>query len=884
MDADGATISTSSFSPQKWYAAKVPTTVLNALVQDSVYPDPYIGMNNMRIPDASDAFNEKYDLSKYSYLPDRRNPWSDPYWFRSEFKVPESFAGKKIWLTFKGINYRAAVWVNGKQVADTSRMVGMFEQFTLDVTNAVKAGSSNVLAVKIYPLDTPGLPAPPQTTGLGDFGPNGGPTGDIGKNVTMLCSVGWDWIPAVRDRNIGIWLPVYLTASGSVTINKPHVVTDLPDLPDTTHANIKVSFTLANHSGKKENGKLAMTIRPENFTGSSVTYTKNISLKAGESREVKITPKEASGLSMNDPHLWWPVNYGKPNLYHLTLIYSTGDSISDSQDLNFGIRTVSSHVKQVNGWARRDFYVNGRRINLVGGAWVPDMMLNRDTMRYENELKLWKNANLNLVRIWGGGIAPPDPFFESADRLGLLVWQDFWITGDTQGAFKGSPDWPLQGNVFKKNMISTILRLRNHPSLLLWTGGNEGHARKDLYDAMRNNVASLDGTRPFIPSSSGFAHLPKGWKASWPDDDSTGVYSGGPYSWQPPEQYYALTDRGKDWVWKDETGVPSQPPYSSLKKFITDLKPDPKLPYPINNQWGYHDAEGGNGKYDIYYNAIVQRYGKPTSIEDYSDEAQLANANSYRAIFESVNHKIDERGGVLLWKVNAAWPSVVWQLYDWYLRPNAGYYFTQRACEPLHVQLNLDDSTVSVINRNFKDKHTVRVVAQIYDIHLKKVSEMDKNVTSGPYSSTGVFSLEPVLKKQQGISFVELTATENGKIVSHNLYWLSRDHDFTAFRNLPKTNINVKGTWRKEQGQSIATITFDNPTDNLAFFVHPVLTNGKGGNEILPSFWSDNYFSLPPHQSFTVTVKWNGTSNIEPWLDIRGENVAGQTVQLSAGK
>src|SRR5665648_839093 len=210
-------------------------------------------------------------------------------------------------------------------------------------------------------------------------------------------------------------------------------------------------------------------------------------------------------------------------------------------------------------------------VNLVGGAWVPDMRLNRDSARYDSELHLCRNANVNLVRIWGGGITPPDIFFDLADRYGLMVWSDFWVTGDTHGEFKGSKSWPLEGNVFINNVISTIYRIRNHPSLLLWTGGNEGHIRKDVYDRMRESVINLDGTRPFIPSSAGFAKLPEGWKGSWPDNKASGVYSGGPYAWQDSREYYRLADNAKDWVFKDETGLPSQPPYNSLIKIIPNL-------------------------------------------------------------------------------------------------------------------------------------------------------------------------------------------------------------------------------------------------------------------------------------------------------------------------
>ncbi|MDP4218272.1 MAG: glycoside hydrolase family 2 TIM barrel-domain containing protein, partial [Bacteroidota bacterium] len=702
VGTDGEALSSARYvSKNYWYPVTVPCTVLSGLVANKVYPDPYTGMNNMLIPDASDSFNRQYHLEQYSHLPNDPNPWKKPYWYRTLFTVPAADKGRQFALIFKGINYRAEVWVNGRKIADSSQMAGMFAEYSLNVSKAITPGEDNALAVKIYPLDVPGLPAHPQLDALGDFYENGGPTGDIGKNVTMLSSVGWDWIPEVRDRNMGIWQPVYLRTTGQVTISKPQVITELPSLPDTNVAKISLNLELTNHSDRARAGRVRITISPENFSGPSVSFDRDAPLTASGTRTLTLSADNVKELLMRRPRLWWPVGYGNPYLYRIHLQYRDGEELSDDVSFVFGIRTVGSKAVDDRGWVRRDFYVNGKRVHLVGGAWVPDMMLNRDSLRYDYELHLCRNANVNLVRIWGGGLGETDDFYEIADRDGLLVWQDFWITGDTNGGFKGSSDWPLETNVFVRNVISTILRIRNHPSLLVWTGGNEGHAREELYNAMRDNVASLDGTRPFIPCSSGFSKAPKSWKGSWPDDRPAGVYSGGPYSWVDDAQYYRLVDAGKDWVFKDETGIPSQPPYNTLAKIIPNLAPDKNLPYPLNNTWGYHDACSGNGKYDTYYKAMVDRYGASSGMKEFSDKMQLLNAGGYRSIFEAAGHKLNETGGVMLWKLNAAFPSVVWQIYDWYLEPNAGYYFMQRACEPVHVQLNLDDSAVAVVNRSY---------------------------------------------------------------------------------------------------------------------------------------------------------------------------------------
>jgi hypothetical protein len=887
VSTGGDSLSSVHYHPANyWFPVTVPSTVLTGLVANKVYPDPYIGMNNMLIPDASDTFNQRYHLEQYSYLPGEPNPWKKPYWYRTIFSVPGADKGRHFELIFKGINYRAEVWLNGRLIADSAKMVGMFEEFDLDVSGAVHTGEENALAVKIYPLDTPGEPATPQLEALDEFYENGGPTGDIGKNVTMLSSVGWDWIPEVRDRNIGIWQPVYLRTTGQVTISHPRIITELPALPDTSLARLSLDLDLANHGSAAGRGSLDITISPENFTGPApVRITKAVTFGGaagiGTGTTLHLSAKDIPALTIRHPHLWWPNGYGQPNLYRIRLQYRDAAGISEDTSFVFGIRTVGSSTADVNGWVRRDFYVNGRRVHLVGGAWVPDMMLNRDYQRYDYELRLCRNANVNMVRIWGGGLGETDDFYELADRYGMLVWQDFWITGDTNGGFKGSADWPLQSSVFVNNVVSTIYRIRNHPSLLVWTGGNEGHAREELYNAMRDNVATLDGTRPFIPCSSGFSRAPKEWKASWPDNRPAGVYSGGPYSWQDDAQYYRLVDGGRDWVFKDETGIPSQPPYNTLSKIIPNLVPDKGLPYPLNNTWGYHDACTGNGKYDTYYKAMLDRYGAPTSYRDFSDKMQLLNAGGYRAIFEAAGHKLNATGGVMLWKLNAAFPSVVWQVYDWYLEPNAGYYFMQRACEPVHIQLNLDDSVVAVVNRTYIKRtglhYDVEVVGMTGETLFRKEGQTGLDTTD----VKELLSVKEALQKAEGISFVLLHLKDaQGRTISQNVYWMSPGHDFLALQHMPSARVEAKVlAATKKDGYSNWTLQMSNVSSRLAFFLNPQVV--KDGEEVLPSYWSDNYFSIPAGQTVTVKVSCpTPLTGDKPQLRLEGWNIPASTQPL----
>jgi exo-1,4-beta-D-glucosaminidase len=884
IQATGEQISTGAYhSNVYWLPVKVPCTVLTGLVANRVYPDPYSGMNNMLIPDASDEFNKTYNLEQYSHLPNVGNPWKKPYWYRTTFKVPAADKGRHFQLIFKGINYRAAVWINGQQLADSTQMAGMFAEYSFDVSKNILAGEENALGVKIYPLDFPGLPAKEQLKAMDDFFENGGPTGDIGKNVTMVCSVGWDWMPPVRDRNMGIWQPVILRTSGDVTIVQPQIITELPSLPDTSVAKLSLNLNLSNHSSKPSKGTLSVSINPENFTGSSLQFSKEVTISANAQSTVALNATNTPGMLIKQPRLWWPNGYGQANLYRIRLKYESNGVCTDDTSFVFGIRTIGTKAEEVPGkLLRREFFVNGQRIQLTGGAWVPDMMLNRDSSRYDAELHLCRNSNINLVRIWGGGVTPNDTFFDLADRYGLLVWSDFWVTGDTHGEFKGSTDWPLQPEIFEKNVINTIYRIRNHASLLLWTGGNEGHIRKDVYEKMRESVIKLDGTRPFIPSSSGYAKLPEGFSGSWPDNKAAGVYSSGPYTWQDSREYYRLADNAKDWVFKDETGLPSQPTYNSLIKIIPNLVWDTKLPFPLNHSWGYHDAATGNGKYDQYYEAMVKRYGPPKSMEEFSDKMQLMNATGYQGTFEAAGHKLNDIGGIMLWKLNAAFPSVAWQVYDWYLEPNAGYYFMQNSCEPVHVQLNPLDFVVSVINRTYRAIPNLTVEADVYGLDSKLLSHQSAKVSLAISDVKENFSLSNVLAGSKEVNFVVLNLKDSsGKVISHNTYWLSADNNYTSLQTMPRTKVATT-VLNEEQirSETVWTLKFTNSSKKLAFFINPRLMGND--KEILPAFWSSNYFSLAPGESMIAKVSASTAALTGKKIEmlVKGWNVEKNTFSL----
>jgi hypothetical protein len=716
---NGAFISRPVAKTIDWYSTSVPVTVLSTLVRNGVYPNPYVGINNMRIPDSNDEYNKKYDLLKYSHIPGH-NPWEAPYWFRNTFEVPADYTGKTIWLNFSEINYRADVWLNGKQIADSSVMVGMERQFRFDVTLWVKPGKMNYLAVAIYPVDNPGRPANEPLTPLGAPGDNMG-DGLISRNYTKWDAIGWDWQPAIRDREMGITEDVYLSATSSLEIENLYVTSDIP-LPDTTQANLTISGDIINRSGTAQQGVIKTNILISNQV---IAFEEPFSVGPNQSYTFLYDAEHIPQLQVNNPKLWWPVGYGQPNLYTLSLevIPSAGETVKTSTQ--FGIREVETYL----GTKERVIKINGQDIYCKGGNWVIDMMLNWNAKRYEDEILLSKNANLNILRVWGPTGVPPQSFYDAADKHGMLIWQDFLY--DFWGTYRNSPGYSASDRLYEEATISIIKKYRNHPSLIMWCGGNEGPNPRErlIVDKLLKTYDGRD-TRFYLKQS-----------------DGDGLHGGGPYHTISPKEYFS---HPKLTGFSSEIGPSGVPVAESMEKFMPELgKSWLEGRFPIDATWAYHDANDWAGsdmrKFSSFDNIVRQQYGAPTSTDkagvfDYLDKTQLVSYDVYRAAIESINRNLwTKSSGILLWKSNSSWPSMAWQLYDWYLQAHAGYYGVKSAAEPVHIQMNRDSLDVVVLNSLGKDIAGALISATLYDAGMKTIwqAEDQANLAGNTVFKTG---------------------------------------------------------------------------------------------------------------------------------------------------
>ncbi|MCX6992089.1 MAG: beta galactosidase jelly roll domain-containing protein [Kiritimatiellaeota bacterium] len=894
---ESKSVSGAGYNTDGWYPVSVPTTVLNALVKNSVYPDPRVGLNNFLIPDASDEYNAKHDLAKYSYLPNKRNPWRDPYWYRTEFNAPAN-GQSKTWLNFNAINYRAEVWLNGIRIAGPQEMVGAFLRFRYDVTGLIKANATNCLAVKVYGVDHPGM----ATTQLEVFQacrkPVADNINDIRRDVTInVFATGYDCVPEVRDRLMGIWQDVYLEFSGPVVIRDPFIKTKLP-LPRTDQAHLTVSAKLINSSVSIQKGVLRGELEGKTL------FKEELELQPGETRNITLSPEQYPGLTLHNPRLWWPAGYGEQQLYKMTFVFETGTGISDRKEVSFGVREVTKVLHELDGDYGLRIHINGQKIFCRGGYLLPpDTLLDSAVLndqRYKAEMQYLTRANLNTISM-EEPVNMPDNFFDFCDKHGLMFWLCFY-----QCNWLVTYDHPLDHKLLERCGIDIIKRYRNHPSIVVYMCMNEGRTEQDQYNAWRKSVAELDNTRIIVPSG-----YPEGGNhRNWPEwikpDTPVGANDAGPksYSWQSHSWYYRMVREHRSWMFKIESGSASLPTLESIRKIIPDLDLHPKeAPYPLNSTWAHH---GANDYYRNYDRAIRRRYGEPESVADYCWKAHLVTADQHRAMFEAIHHrKWDITSGFMQWKLNSCWPDIQWQLYDYYLRPTPSYYYIKNACEPLHVQMSPIDSVVTVVNHCLKPQRNLKARARVYgfDMQLKWEKEVVSDIAADAYRD--LFAIPP-LPDPGSVYFVKLELfAANNQPVSDNFYWLSSvpegddesadlalkdlskfnpnaEHHlndkgvFVPLKNLPKVKLLQTSTL-EDRGEELAVrVKLSNPSPHLAFFIHVAAVNAKNDEEILPVYWDDNYFSILPGATKNVTAilpKSNLGAVKVPGIRVEGWNI-----------
>ena len=798
---NGEAVSQPGYAPDNWYPATVPGTVLTTLVNNKVYPEPLWGENNRpeKIPES---------LCRASY------------WYRLQFTVPAANAGKRTWLNFYGINYMAEVFVNGQKAGDIK---GAFARGQFDVTPFVKPGETAAVAVRILPPPHPGNPQE-QTVQLG-LGPNGGDLTQDGP--TFVCSVGWDWIPAIRDRNMGIWQKVTLTSSGPVVIENPLVSSDLP-LPRTDSADLNFEVTVRNVTDAPQSGLLRGAFGDASFQAP-------VSLAPGESKLIKMTPQTTPRLHVLNPRLWWPNGFGDPNLYTMRLTFdAAAGGISDAMEFNFGIRKIQYDVPDSQFLT---LSVNGVRVFCKGGCWGMDEAMKRSPReRLEAQIRFQKEANYVMIRNWVGQ-STSDDFYDLCDRYGLMIWDEFFEANRGDGP--SATDVPL----YLANVREKVLRYRNHPSIAVWCGRNESDpAPPALAAGIVNIMKELEPARMYHANS----------------DDGPGVHSNGPYYWRPPLDYYNYPTTGRlAEVFKTELGSASIPTRESILAWMPQ-KDAENFP---NDDWAEHDLARGADNGNTYVNTIGARYGNISgtnfTLAKFVHEAQMADYEAYRAMYEGREAQLFTGStAVLTWMSNPAQPSTTWQLYSYDLEPFASFFATRKACEPVHIMMNQSNFHLMVVNHTAKTLDGLKARVRVINMDSSIGSETTPPVSAKPCS---VANLGPIAFPH-GLSAVHFVKTElldaQGKLISDNFYWRGNNaNDLTALAGLPPADIEGNIVRHDANGKCLLDVTLTNTSKVVALMTHIQLRKQTSNERVLPVFYDDNYISLLPGESRTIKVE-----------------------------
>ncbi|ADW69333.1 glycoside hydrolase family 2 protein [Granulicella tundricola] len=815
VPATGDAVSLPNFKTASWYKATVPGTVLTTLVDNHVYPEPLYGENMRAIPES---------LNKTSY------------WYRTSFTIPSAYKGHTTWLHFAGINYSAQVWVNGHSIGSIK---GAFIRGDFDISAAVKPGTKAVLAVLISPQPHPGIPH--EHTIADGVGKNGGDTALDG--ATFLSTIGWDWIPAIRDRDTGIWLPVTLSSTGPLVIDDPAIRSDLAASHAT--ADLSISGAVTNSSAKTVDGTLTGTITEvgDDASPKTITFTRKISVEGGKSLPLALDPAAIPELHINAPRLWWPNGYGKANLYRLSLNLRTSGGTSDVWSGNFGIRTIQY---QVAGSENLTLSVNGVPVMARGGNWGLDEAMKRvPKARLDAQFHMHALAHLNIIRNWVGQSTSPD-FYEMADKYGILLWDEFFQPNPGDGP--NVADIPT----YLKNVTDKVTRYRNHPSIAVWCARNEGYPPKELDDTLRVLMAKLDPTRLYQSNSA----------------DGHGVSSHGPYYWRSPRYFYALNES-----FKTETGSVSIPTIESIQGMMPQKDWET-----INDDWAQHDLAKGAQRGDQYPSLLAKRYGPIRNLADFTRKGQLANYEAFRAMYEGRNAQMfTATTGVITWMSHPAQPSFVWQLYHYDLEPNASLYGAQKASEHIHVQLNEANFGVEVVNNTPEPLSGYQIRSSIYALDGTLSAQQLHPVENAPgVHTTKIFQLvaNPSISAVYFVKLDLLDAT--GNQVSTNFYWQNVDQDdFTSLGRMPPVTLEASATSTLAKDKTMLKVVLHNPTNHVALMTHLQLHREGSEARVLPVFYSENYISLAPQETRELlidvaTADLHGTA---PILAVDGFNI-----------
>ncbi len=819
-------VSIAGLNTDNWIKAIVPGTVFYS----------YVAAGKENNPDYADNIY-KVDKSKYNL----------PYWYRAEFSAQGFPVGKKIWLNFNGVNKRAEVYLNGNHIGTIK---GLMQRAQYDITDLLNKNKPNVISVLVITPNT--------GHGLANR-----------ESPTYLSSGSWDWMPSVPGLNSGITDIVSITSTGPVTVEDPWI---RAELLNKKLANLTINVKLNNASAKPVSGRIKLVINPGNITVSGPVIT----LSGNNSQSFTFDDAQFPQLSIKNPKLWWPNGYGGKSdgtqyLYSCSVHFDVnGTATSDAVIKNFGIRKITSDTTSLNGPLR--VYVNDVPILIKGGNWgMSDYMLKVRGKDYDTRIRFHKEMNFNMIRNWTGEVTD-EAFYDYCDKYGIMVWDDFWLNNFG----------PIDSlNIFKSNAIEKVKRLRDHPSVVIWCGANEGvpggNPNGPLNNAIKDVVKDNDGEdRLYLPRSNAGVNNP-----NFSIHGGSRTLSGsGIWGNLDPKTYFTDPHNGylfsKDsYGLRSELGTATFVNIESFKKFMPKeywVAPTPKAVDSKTNMWAKHyfstDGGLGGGSNPVrYINDLNSRYGTATSLADFCKKAQLLNVETMKAMYESWNdHMWKDASGMLIWMSQSAYPTMIWQTYDYYYDLTGAYFGAKTACEPIHIQWNPATNAVKIINNKPYELKGLHVEASVYNMDGKIVSgySQKQTIDVSATSATEVFTVFNAanLPALSAVHFLKLKLfAADGHLLSENFYWIGNTYlDYTSLSKMPSVSKDLYVSTPRVKAATNGTnllltyIITNKSKSTAAFGIRAQLLN-KLGAQILPAIFSDGYFSLMQGESKTLQIE-----------------------------
>lgn len=820
---NGIQVSSPGFKTNDWINAVVPGTVFYSYVKAGKEKDPDYAENIYQV-----------DKSKYNR----------PYWYRTEFITPHLDKGKRLWLKFNGINKIAEIYFNGRHLGT---LKGLMQRGIFDVTPWVINGK-NAIAV----LVTPPRNDPQHNHPLANW-----------ESPTYICSASWDWMPEVPGLNSGITDTVAVTTTGPVSIIDPYIKTDLPD----NHlANLTLTAQLHNALSQSIMGRVKATITPGNI----VIESKEMTLEPNSDKTITYDKNNFASLSIRNPKLWWPNGYGAQSLYTCKVEFiEKGTGLSDQVSKNFGIRKITTDTTTLNGPWR--ICINGVPILIKGGNWgMSDYILKVRGKDYEPRIRFHKEMNFNMIRNWTGEVTD-EAFYDYCDKYGIMVWDDFWL--NNMGGIDSL-------DMFRRNAVEKVKKFRNHPSVVIWCGANEGvpggNPNGSISEAIKYAIKEYDGSdRLYFPRSNAGVTNPN----FSIHGGSRNLSGSGIWSNEDPKRYFTDPHNGylfsqNSYGLRSELGMATFVNIESFKRFMPKdywVAPTPEAVNSKTNMWARHyfstDGSLGGGSDPVkYIKDINKEYGPAMSLKDFCKKAQLMNLETMKAMYEAWNdHMWHDASGMLIWMSQSAYPTMIWQTYDYYYDLTGAYFGARSACEPVHIQWNPATNSVKVINNKPYSLQGLIAEATVYNSDGKAANGYGKKaiVSVEPTSGKEAFRLDSTANhgKLSDIHFLRLKLfNKHGKLISENFYWMGNTYlDYTAIEKLPKVGAGLKVgkplISNVANGHKLLTYTISNISNRgPAFGIRAQLLDNKGG-QILPAIFDDGYFTLMPGETKVLHVE-----------------------------